>query len=246
MPTGSIVLETLFLTGVIYWTLRPLKSAKFLRTFWTIMSVLVVAWFLQRGGWLSLMWLLGKAGLLLPILFVILFQNDIKTKMGGISLKGWLGGVVGGEDGKEEIVSTILGAIRELRRSRLGALFVFEGETSLSSVLGDLGGVSLNASLSIDLIKSIFHTHSPLHDGAVIIRKGRIKKAQVIIPLPAGGSGMAGFGTRHRAGKSASSGTDALSVILSEETGKVSLCMRGQIQEGIDLSTVQRILLEEL
>ncbi len=239
------VIETLFVTVLFYTVLRPLRSKKFLRIAWSIIAVVLLAKALEAMGFLAVSWIIERAGVLLPILFVVLFQTEIRRSLEGISVKGWFkGSVLSNTEDAGILVSTIMGSLREFKRSRLGALLIFEGTDRLENILGELGGVELDSKVTVGLLKSIFQIQSPLHDGAVVIRSGRVRKAQVIIPLPPGGAEYKGYGTRHRAAQSATGGTGALSIVVSEENQSVSISEGGQLKQNLSFERVEEELIK--
>jgi len=239
------VIETLFVTVLFYTVLRPLRSKKFLRIAWSIIAVVLLAKALEAMGFLAVSWIIERAGVLLPILFVVLFQTEIRRSLEGISVKGWFkGSVLSNTEDAGILVSTIMGSLREFKRSRLGALLIFEGSDRLENILGELGGVELDSKATVGLLKSIFQIQSPLHDGAVVIRSGRVRKAQVIIPLPPGGSEYKGYGTRHRAAQSSTGGTGALSIVVSEENQSVSISEGGQLKQNLSFERVEEELIK--
>lgn len=246
LPDWSAVVEVALLTLLLYAALRPLRSLKFVRAAWAILAFLVVAQVAARQGFLSLWWVAENLGQFLPILLVIIFQKEIRNQIEGISLAGWFRGRMGGASDNETTAREIMAALRELRRARLGALVVLEGKTQLESVLGELGGVPVEARVSSGLLLSIFNRRSPLHDGAVIIKNGRVERAKVIVPLPPGGREASAFGTRHRAAMSATDGTDAVAIVVSEENQTVSISRAGQLRVGLDEARIEEILVESL
>lgn len=239
------VIETLFVTVLFYTVLRPLRSKKFLRIAWSIIAVVLLAKLLEAWGFLAVSWIIERAGVLLPILFVVLFQTEIRRSLEGISVKGWFkGSVLSNSEDAGILVSTMMGSLREFKRSRLGALLIFEGSDRLENILGELGGVELDSKVTVGLLKSIFQTQSPLHDGAVVIRAGRVRRAQVIIPLPPGGAEYKGYGTRHRAAQSSTGGTGALAIVVSEENQSISISEGGQLKQNLSFERVEEELIK--
>ncbi|MCH7493088.1 DNA integrity scanning protein DisA nucleotide-binding domain protein [bacterium] len=247
MRDASAVVEVVLLTLLFFAILRPLRSVKLVRAAGAILAFLLVAQFAASLGLVSLWWVVENLGQFIPILLVIIFQKEIRNQIEGISLASWFRGrALAGGGASASARKEIMAAMRELRRARLGALIVIEGRTDLESVLGELGGVAVEARVSTPLLMSIFHLRSPLHDGGVIIKNGRIAKAKVIIPLPAGGPGSVSYGTRHRAAMSATDGTDALALVVSEETQVISVSRAGQLQMGLDEARIEEMLGEAL
>ena len=131
-----------------------------------------------------------------------------------------------------------------MRSQKIGALIVIERETGLQDAAET--GVMIDAKLSLEMLETIFTPHSPLHDGAVIVRHDRITSAGVVLPLSDTASYRERFGTRHRAAIGITEQTDAVAVVVSEETGAISLVERGQIARNLDEEGLRRGLVELL
>ncbi len=161
-------------------------------------------------------------GLVLGV--IVIFQPEIRRALeraGRTSLRNWL---VNSDRGL--VVESVSGAVLELARHRHGAIVVLERGTGLEDYIET--GVRLDAELSAKLLEGIFFPNSPLHDKAVIVRDGRIVAASCTLPL-AEGPGAARLGTRHRAALGVTEQTDAVSVVVSEESGEISLASDGRL-----------------
>ena len=123
----------------------------------------------------------------------------------------------------------------------MGALIVFEKETILSDIMES--GTIVDAEISEQLLGNIFYEGSPLHDGAVIIRDGRLYAAGCVLPLTRSNTISKELGTRHRAGIGITENSDALTIIVSEETGIISMASEGQLSRFLDIKTVEKTLL---
>ena len=137
-----------------------------------------------------------------------------------------------------DMIDEIEKAVTRLSKNRVGALIAIERSVGLTSYAE--GGVKIDADVKSELLDSIFYPGSSLHDGAVIVQGSRITAAGCLLPLSENPS--LGLGTRHRAGVGLTEETDAIAVIVSEETGKVSLSVGGEIQRGIDLPKLSKLL----
>jgi len=144
------------------------------------------------------------------------------------------------EKGKQ-ITANIVGAVDRFSEEHVGALIVFEKETSLSDIAES--GTLIDAEISDQLLGNIFYEGSPLHDGAVIIRDGRIHAAGCLLPLTKNNTISKELGTRHRAGIGITENSDALVIIVSEETGIISMASEGQLSRFLDVKTVEKTLL---
>ncbi len=141
---------------------------------------------------------------------------------------------------EEDFVRSIASAARRLSASRFGALVVLERETGLGELIER--GVELDAKVTAELLMQIFHPNTPLHDGAVIVSQGRIAAARVVIPLGESHDKQFSLGTRHLAATEVSANTDALVVVVSEETGTISLARDGRLTRHLDEMSLVRIL----
>ena len=128
--------------------------------------------------------------------------------------------------------------------SKTGALIIFERGVALNSIIST--GTVINADTTAELLKNMFFNKAPLHDGAVIIRDGRIAAAGCVLPLTSNNNLSKDLGMRHRAGIGASEQSDVLVVIVSEETGAISVAVEGMLKRNLDKQTFEKILRNEL
>ena len=179
------------------------------------------------------------------IALVILFQPELRRlleRMG--STIPFLGnGRIRDFEAESEITQVVM-ACTQMSASRTGALIVFERTNILEEQV--LSGTILNADVSAELLKNIFFVKAPLHDGAVIIRNGRIAAAGCVLPLTANTNLSPDLGTRHRAGIGMSEQSDAVVIIVSEETGSISVAIDGMLKRRLTRETFEAILRAEL
>ena len=163
------------------------------------------------------------------LIIIVLFQHDIRralARLGG----GFFPSVSAEQE--SQIVEDVVRAAQALSQKRVGALIVLERETGLLDQIE--GGTPLDAEVSKDLLVSLFQPYSPLHDGAVVIQRGRIAKAGGILPLTMRSDVPEGLGTRHRAAIGITEETDAVVVVVSEETSGISLVANGEMLRNLD------------
>ncbi len=175
------------------------------------------------------------------ILMVILFQHDIRRALARVG-RGVFPSVSAQEE--SQIVEEVVRAAGTLAQRRVGALIVLERETQLDDQIE--AATPIDAAVSKELLTSIFLPHSPLHDGAVLIQRGRIAYAGCILPLTARANLPEGFGTRHRAGVGITEETDAVVVVVSEETASISVVRSGDIERNLDPPQLRVILRDVL
>ncbi|MEA1985954.1 MAG: diadenylate cyclase CdaA [Candidatus Marinimicrobia bacterium] len=190
----------------------------------------------------ALTWLLGSLTTAWVILFVIVFQKELRRVLlflGRVPLvkQMWKDTF---ERYEEELISSVL----ELQDNKIGALIVVLRDKGLASIIEK--GVVINADISNQLISSIFNTSSPLHDGAIITLNGKIIAAKCILPLSENIDIDPTIGTRHLAGLGLSEESDSFVIIISEETNKVSVALNGIITRGLDESTLRTELTKYL
>ena len=177
---------------------------------------------------------------------IILFQPEIRQlleRMGSRRFTAFFTPSVSAGVLEQAISQTVV-ACMEMSQSRTGALIVFEREILLDEQLRN--GTVLDAAVSSELLKNIFFVKAPLHDGAVIIRRGRILGAGCVLPLSQNVNLSRDLGTRHRAGIGMSENSDAVVVIVSEETGAVSVAAGGMLKRHPKAETLENILRNEL
>jgi diadenylate cyclase len=163
------------------------------------------------------------------LIVVILFQNDIRRALARVG-RGFAPRFAEREESR--VLEEVVRACAELARRRIGALIVFERDTRLEDLTE--GGSALDASVSKDLLVSLFLPTSPLHDGAVVIAHGRILNASCILPLTLRTELPEGVGTRHRAALGITEESDAIAVVVSEETSTISIAQAGELMMQLD------------
>jgi diadenylate cyclase len=169
----------------------------------------------------------------LGLAVIVLFQSEIRRTLARLGRKRWLGG---GEFHAPEVVSEILLALEELAARKIGALIVLERDIGLRTFIES--GVRLDARISRDLLMSIFEPGLPLHDGAAIIQRERIAAGACFLPLTTNPALSSQLGTRHRAAIGITEETDCLSLVVSEETGRISVASFGELHSGLTLQEV--------
>lgn len=169
----------------------------------------------------------------LGLAIIVLFQSEIRRTLASIGRKGWWGSAFRSSESIHEIVL----AVEQLSEQKIGALIVLEREIGLRTFVES--GVPLEARISRDLLLSIFQPGLPLHDGAVIVQKDRIAAAACFLPLTTNPALSRHLGTRHRAAIGITEETDCLAIIVSEETGRISMASSGELTMGLAASALQ-------
>jgi diadenylate cyclase len=224
----------------VLFLVRGTRAVQLLRGI--LVVILLVFLFNEVASLLAFQWLLEK---ILPALFVavpVIFQPELRRALEQIGRARFFPNRVAA-DRANSVVTVVSLAARRLSEQRHGALIVLERETGLNDLVDR--GVRLDAEASVELLTQIFYKNSPLHDGAVMIRDGRIAAAGVVLPLSdmrAAGTTERGLGTRHLAALNISETTDALAVVVSEETGTISVARNGKLVRHLDEGELARLL----
>ncbi len=207
------------------------------------MILLAVVYYLARLFQLTtLQTILETFLILLPFVVVVLFQQEIRRALARFG-RNPLWRLTGQQKG-ETIFQEVVLAATHLASKKIGALIVIERTEGLKSFSEN--GIALDANVSYDLLVNIFNPDSPLHDGAVIIQGEKIVAAACFLPLTLSSGLSTEFGTRHRAAIGISNETDALAVVVSEETGTVSVAFDGELERGLDAKDLRNTLYQHL
>jgi diadenylate cyclase len=212
---------------LIYQVLLIIRGTRAVQMLIGVFALFLLFWIGQRYELYSLNWVLSNIFDSLLIIVIIVFQEQIRTAFANIGSGGrFFEGIRQATVEKE--IHELIDVIAVLQKKNVGALIVIERNNGLENYSDS--GSRLDAEMHSDLLYSIFQTHSPLHDGAVIISKGRIRAAGCFLPLSKRMDIDRGFGTRHRAALGVSENTDAIAITVSEETGKIHLCHSGKFE----------------
>ncbi len=177
----------------------------------------------------------------LPIIVVVVFQNDIRRALQRVGSRAWFGGLARAQESR--VIDEVVDAARELARHRIGAIITFEQDANLDEFVGNKG-LDIDAKVTAPLLVSIFtpEASNKLHDGSVIIRNLRVAKAGVFFPMPEGRIIDPSFGSRHRAALGITEETDAVVVVVSEERGTISFCFNGNIASDLQAAQLREML----
>lgn len=179
---------------------------------------------------------------LVALSLIVIFQPELRRFLGYLGQPGFISKTILGinqhkSGEKVDIIKEVIEAVKYLSKSRIGALIVFQKEINASSYF-DVG-TKLNADISTELILTIFHPNTPLHDGAMVVKDGKILSAGVLLPLTEDPKLSWKYGTRHRAAIGMSEVSDSACLVVSEETGDVSMSLDGTLKKYEDLATLK-------
>ena len=233
----DILGASLFVYGVLYFLritkgIQILKGLIFLALIWALASLLdlkTVSTIFEK------LWTVGLFSL------VVIFQPEIRK---ALSKLGQATKLTFSKPLEERVVERIVRACAFMSERQMGALIVIERNQNLEPLLE--GCVTIDAVVSVELLITIFDPLTPLHDGAVVIRGDRIAYASCVLPLSKSSEIPRKYGTRHRAGLGISEESDAIAVIVSEETGEISVAVGGKFHRNLDQELLKSLLLKEL
>ncbi|HEV8591812.1 MAG TPA: diadenylate cyclase CdaA [Pyrinomonadaceae bacterium] len=245
MNTLRNVLDISLVFVIVYVVLKLLRGTRAMPTVIGIVILSLLYWFSVAQDLSTLEFLLRNAIVLLPFLIIVLFQSEIRQALMFFAnrlrfpimkrQRGQFGGSV-----YDEIVL----AVTTLASEKTGALIVIERNIGLRNFVD--AGVQLNARVSYDLLVTIFNPATPLHDGAVVIQNERLAAASVFLPLTKNPEVSRELGTRHRAAIGVTEGSDAISLVVSEETGLITYVEAGEVRRNLDTQALRKLLLDAM
>jgi len=229
---AMIIYELLLLT-------RHTRGSALLKGLFLLLVIVLIS---SLVGLVSLNWLLSSVLQYGAIVLVILFQPELRKALERMGRSRLINkkSARGVDDDRDRIIAEIIQTVVDLSRRRVGALIVFEQKTGLADVIET--GTRLNAEISAPLLENIFEPNTPLHDGAVVIQDDQIMAAACILPLAEASGVSRELGTRHRAAVGISENTDALVLVVSEETGIVSTAQDGALTRPITVDALREVL----
>jgi diadenylate cyclase len=234
--TGAI--DIIVVAFLVYQALMVVRGT---RAGHILLGILIIVSLYALAVWAGLEALRSVLSFIVPYIglaVIVLFQSEIRRTLARLGRKRWLN--LGTGFRGPEMVNEILFAVERLSEQHTGGLIVLERDIGLRTFIES--GVQLESRISRDLLLSIFQPGLPLHDGAVIIQKDRVAAAACFLPLTTNPSLSRKLGTRHRAAIGITEETDCLSIVVSEETGRISVAAFGELMQGLSvLDVVERI-----
>lgn len=237
------IVDILIVAFVVYKLLGLIKQTRAEQLLKGVLLLVVATFVTDLLNLHTINWLLKGTVALGAVAILVVFQPELRRAleyMGRSQLVKGSFSQVDKEQGKH-ITTQLIRAIENFSANRVGALMVFEKETSLMDIIET--GTIINAEISDQLLGNIFYEGAPLHDGALIIRQDRAYAAGCVLPLTHDKSISKDLGTRHRAGIGITENSDALVLIVSEETGAISMASEGKLTRFLDIKTVEKTLL---
>lgn len=243
----KIALEVLAVAFVIYKLLVLARGTRTLELFVLLIGILGLE-LLSRERYLDLptiRWILDRFWIVILLVVVILYQDDIRRSIGRSK---WLDFLVKGRTlTPSRTLEEVVKAVRALSAKRIGALIAIEREGTLEPYVAE-SGIRLDAQVSKELLFALFlpSHESPTHDGAVVLGKDRVMSAGCILPLSTRTDLESWVGTRHRAAIGLSERVDAVVIVVSEETGRISVAVGGELKAGLSPDELRQLLAAEL
>ena len=234
------VIDILLVSVILYYAYKFVRDRRAGKLAAGVILFLIALVISDVAGMHTIQYLFQNLFQVGVIALVILFQPELRSaleKMGNSSIKGIKSITERSTDSVMLAVREVASAAAEMSASRTGALIVFERSTKLGDIV--MTGTVIDAQTGSFLIRNIFFNKAPLHDGAMIIRAGRIVAAGCLLPLTGQGDINRDLGTRHRAAIGLSENSDAVVVVVSEETGVISLAVDGKLTRGYSAETLR-------
>lgn len=244
--TWSDYLDIIIVAYLLYRILPLIRTTGTARVAKALVVIVVVAWLTDEWKMHTISFILEQFLQVGLIALVVLFQPELRRMLdhlGNMKLRKFLGAEKAVPEMAPVITQTVM-ACEVMSRERVGALIVFARENHLDEYFKT--GTLIDAQVSEQLIRNVFFPKAALHDGAMIIRNGRVAVAGCVLPLSESDRLSADLGTRHRAGVGISEVSDAVVVIVSEETGTISVAVGGMLKRHLAPQTLERLLRNEL
>ena len=244
--TISDLLDIVILSYVVYKGINILQRTNAAKVAKALLQILVVMWLSYQFNLNTINFVLSKAVELGLLALVIIFQPEIRRFLERIGSNN-VSRIFRNDAPVSELETAInetVEAYGEMSKNKVGALMVFERDTDLANVISS--GTAFQSSVTSELLKNLFFPKAPLHDGAVVVRQGKIVAAGCMLPMSESMNLSKDLGMRHRAGLGMSERSDAVVAIVSEETGAISVAIRGNLRRHLSPETLGRVLRNEL
>ncbi len=242
----SDYLDIIVVTFLIYKLLPLLRNPSTMRIARTVLAVVILASLTETLHLYTVSFILDQFLAIGLLALVILFQPELRRmldRLGSVKFRNLVGAAKPVQEMDSVITQTVM-ACEHMSRERVGALIVFAREARLDEYFKT--GTQIDGQVSEQLLRNIFFPKASLHDGAVIVRDGRVSAAGCVLPLSESNRLSADLGTRHRAGVGVSEVSDAVVIIVSEETGTISVAVGGMLKRHLASQTLERLLRNEL
>lgn len=241
------IVDIVIVAYIIYEVIKVARNTSSSSLAKGILMLLIALWLSSVLNLTMINFLLRKAVEIGLIALVIIFQPELRKLLAKVGSSRFYGLFSNKEKEKSELESAITQTViacEQMAKTKTGALVIFERNMMLSDIMAT--GTVIDADTTAELMKNVFYPKAPLHDGAMIMRNGRIAAAGCVLPLTNKTNLSKDLGMRHRAGIGVSEQTDALVIIVSEETGAISIAIEGMLKRNLTHDTFEKILRGEL
>ena len=234
------IIDVAVVAVILYQLLRLLRGTQGIQILVGLILLAVIGILSTTFNLILLSWLFRNASFFIIIAVIVMFQPELRRAFDQLGRIGHIGRPLSRFNTRQynQAISEAIRATERLSMKKTGALIAFEREVGLEDYAAT--GVRINGEISAEMLQSIFYPNSPLHDGAVIVRGNRIVAAGCLLPLPEEGTVKERLGTRHRAALGLSLASDALVLVVSEETGNISVIEEGKISKNLDADDLRR------
>jgi diadenylate cyclase len=234
------IVDVAVVAFILYQLLRLLRGTQGIQILVGLILLAVIGILSTTFNLILLSWLFRNATFFIIIAVIVMFQPELRRAFDQLGRIGHIGRPLSRFNSRQynQAISEAIRATERLSMKKTGALIAFEREVGLEDYAAT--GVRINGEISAEMLQSIFYPNSPLHDGAVIVRGNRIIAAGCLLPLPEEGAVKERLGTRHRAALGLSLASDALVLVVSEETGGISVIEEGKISKNLDADDLRR------
>ncbi len=238
LPTVLGWIEIFILAALLYFVFRLFKGTRGSSILSGLIILFGILYAITSISHLDVLnWILSKLMLYISLAVIVIFHPEIRRVLARLGRQPWRNN---GMASQKTLVEPIMQTVKTLSKRKIGALIAIEREIGTRAIQDT--GTKLNSSVSAALLSTIFFPHTPLHDGGVIISRDRICAAGCLFPLSQKEELSKMLGTRHRAAIGITEETDAIVVVVSEETGAVSIAYNGRLRRGMDDERLHRVL----
>lgn len=241
------IIEVALIAVVIFKLIELVRDTRAWQLLKGVLILLLVAWSASLLGFNTISYILNNMFQLLAFALIVVFQDELRKileRLGNSNIKNIVFNDTQESVAVEKTINDIAGASCNMSKTNTGALIVIERDMRLGEIIST--GININSEVSVELLEQIFVPNTPLHDGAVVIRDGKIMAASCLLPLTTNVNLSKELGTRHRAAIGITEISDSICVVVSEETGKISVTMDGKIRRGFDRDSLCKFLREVL
>jgi len=230
--------DILIVSAVIYWIILLIRGTRSLQMLIGLILLILAFLISQKGRLTTLSWMLNNFLSSIILIIVVIFQSDIRRALSTVGQNPFFLG--GSSPHGAPIIEEIISAAISMASRKIGALVVLEREADVDQHVEV--GLPIDATVTKELIMSIFVPDSPLHDGAILIKRGKLTAARCVLPLTSAPRLVQSMGTRHRAALGLTEETDAVVIVVSEEKGTISLAIGGKLTRNLDANGLRRVL----